>query len=90
MADLSPRKVAVRGRFSQGQSSSTRVGLREQTGTLLEIDGQEIHFPTGCTELEVQPRLCGDHYAYIGGRQPVAGYGASPVDAINMALGKLA
>lgn len=77
-------------RPGQGASCNHRMGLNAKTGTLVDVDGEEIHFPVKCASLEVQPRLCGDHYAEISGVGfCVAGFGSTRPEVVRHALSKI-
>lgn len=84
------RKTAqIDARKFQGGSSNTRIYLNKN-GVILEMDGEEIAVPPGCSQLEIQPRLCGDYYAeLVGPGFIVAGFGERASDASKMAIRKM-
>lgn len=89
-APASVRNVSVSHRPGQGPGCVERVFLNAEFGTIIALQDAELVFPTGCRELEIQPRLCGDYYAAIrGDKFYVSGFGPAPLDAVNGALAKV-
>lgn len=61
--------------LSDSDSSYARIGLNPKTGSLIDLDGVELHFPATCKAVLIQPRACGDYYAEIEG----VGFGLSAI-----------
>lgn len=77
-------------RPGQGASCNHNVGLNAETGTLIDVDGEEVFFPVGLRRLEVQPRLCGDHYAELYSMtRCVSAVGKTRPEAIKAAIAKI-